>query len=194
MNEQEGGFPSIEQLEEELERVRCRKQHARTRRGILLALLILLLAVGMAAALMLPVLRISGISMADTLQEGDLVVARNDSKFQVGDVVAFRYRDGILVKRVIAASGQWIVVDEDGFVYVDGEMLEEPYVSDRERGACDLADEPYQVPDGQCFVMGDHRSTSIDSRSSMLGCVDNEAVVGKILLRLWPLVSIGRVE
>ena len=194
MNEQEGSFPSIAQLEEELTRERRRRKRARTRRGILLTLLILLLAAGMTAALLLPVFRISGISMADTLQDGDLVLARNDGRFAPGDVVAFRYRDGILVKRVIATGGQWVEVDKEGYVYVNGELLDEPYVTDRARGACDLAGQPYMIPQGQCFVMGDHRSTSIDSRSSILGCVDNEAVVGKLLLRFWPLSALGRIQ
>lgn len=194
MNEHEGGFPSIEQLEEELERERGRKKRKRIRRGIFLTLLVLLLAAGMTAALMMPVLRISGVSMADTLQDGDLVVARNDGQYQAGDVVALRYRDGILVKRVIATAGQWVELDREGNVYINEKLLDEPYVTDRDRGTCDLLNQPYLVQEGECIVMGDHRSTSIDSRSSILGPVEDEAVIGKLLLRIWPLNAVGSIE
>lgn len=145
------------------------------------------------AVLILPVLQISGESMTDTLRDGDIVIAVNRSEFETGDVIAFYYNNNILVKRVIAYAGDWVDIDENGNVYVNGEKLDEPYISDKALGECNI-DLPYQVPDGRCFVMGDHRATSIDSRNTAVGCVSSDMVVGKILFRVWPLSESGMVK
>lgn len=181
--------PSVEQLEQQLkqERYKIRYQYAlRTTVYTLLAVAAMAILV---ATLWLPVLQIYGSSMTPTLSEGQLVVAMKSKNFEQGDIIAFYYNNKILVKRVIAGPGTWVDIDEDGIVYVNSEVLDEPYLVEQAYGQCDIK-LPYQVPDGQYFVMGDHRSTSVDSRSTTVGCVATDDVVGKLLLRIWPLPEI----
>jgi len=185
-------LPSLELLEAELKKEQYKRSYRRVLKSTAFSLMVVAAVAVLIAVLLLPVLQISGTSMTDTLQNEDIVVAVNSSKFKTGDVVAFYYNNNILIKRVIASSGDW-VVDEDGNVYVNEVKLDEPYVKELALGECDI-DLPYQVPDKKCFVMGDHRATSIDSRSTAVGCVSDDAVVGKILFRVWPLSEIGFVK
>ena len=141
------------------------------------------------ATLWLPVLQIYGSSMTPTLEEGDIVVSIKSKTYETGDIVEFYYNNKILIKRVIAGSGDWVDLDEDGTVYVNGEKLDEPYVKDKAFGECDL-ELPYQVPESRIFVMGDHRSVSVDSRSKAVGCVAEEQIVGKLVCRIWPLTGL----
>ena len=145
------------------------------------------------ATLLLPVLRIYGNSMTPTLQDGEIIFSLKTSDFEQGDIVAFYYNNKILVKRVIAGPADWVDMYEDGTVYVNGELLDEPYLTERVYGECNI-ELPYQVPDGRIFVMGDHRSTSVDSRNTAVGCVSQEQIVGRIVFRVWPLTRIGTVE
>ena len=131
--------------------------------------------------------------MTPNLYDGNLVVCLKNSKYEVGDSIAFYYNNKILVKRVIARSGEWVDIDENGYVYVNDEKIEEPYVQDHALGECDI-ELPYQVPDGRVFVMGDHRSVSVDSRSTSVGCVSDEQIVGRLLFRVWPFKSIGLIK
>ena len=145
------------------------------------------------AVLLLPVLRIYGTSMTPTLDEGNYVVAVKGSDFQTGDIVAFYYNNKILVKRVIAKSGDWVDIDTNGNVYVNNTLLDEPYVTEKAFGDCNIT-LPYQVPESRVFVMGDHRSVSVDSRNTAIGCVADEQIVGKIIFRVWPLTGFGSVR
>ena len=186
-------LPSLDQLEEELERELYRSNYTRVLRSTLFSLLAVAAAAVLVAVLLLPVLQITGSSMTDTLQDGDIVVALNGISYKTGDVIAFYYNNEILVKRVIATAGDWVNIDEEGNVYVNDKLLNEPYISDKALGQCNI-EMPYQVPDGRCFIMGDHRSTSIDSRNTAVGCVSSDMIVGKIFLRLWPFAEISLIH
>ena len=145
------------------------------------------------ATLWLPVLQIYGNSMTPTLEDGEIVVSVKTNTMEQGDVVAFYYNNKILIKRVIANPGDWVTITEDGTVYVNDRLIEEPYISEKSYGDADI-EFPYQVPDGKFFVMGDHRATSADSRHTVVGCVTQEQVVGKIVFRLWPIDQIGAIR
>lgn len=186
-------LPELELLEAELERERYRKKYGNVLRSTAFSLVVVAAVAVLIAVLLLPVLQISGTSMTDSLQDEDIVVALNSSGYETGDIIAFYYNNNILVKRVIAAAGDWVDIDKDGNVYVNDELLDEPYVTDKALGDCNIT-LPYQVPDGRCFVMGDHRATSIDSRNTAVGCVSNDMVIGKILIRVWPLEGFGIVK
>lgn len=186
-------LPELSLLEAELERERYKNKYGKVLRSTAFSLIVVAAAVVLIAVLLLPVLQISGSSMTESLQDGDIVVALNSSGYKTGDVIAFYYNNNILVKRVIASSGDWVDIDEEGNVYVNDEPLEEPYITEKSLGDCNIT-LPYQVPDERCFVMGDHRATSIDSRNTAVGCVSNDMVIGKILVRVWPLSELGMVE
>lgn len=186
-------LPELSLLEAELERERYKNKYGKVLRSTALSLIVVAAAAVLIAVLLLPVLQISGSSMTESLQDGDIVVALNSSGYKTGDVIAFYYNNNILVKRVIASSGDWVDIDEKGNVYVNDEPLEEPYITEKSLGDCNIT-LPYQVPDERCFVMGDHRATSIDSRNTAVGCVSNDMVIGKILVRVWPLSELGMVE
>ncbi len=186
-------FPSIEQLESEINRNQYRQRFRRAMRSTLYSLITIAAAAVLVAVLLLPVLQIYGNSMSPTLTEGDIVVSAKGSSFHTGDVLAFYFNNRILVKRVIANPGDWVDITMDGLVSVNGVPLDEPYVTEPAFGECDLT-LPYQVPEGRVFVMGDHRSTSVDSRSSTIGCVAEEQIVGKIIFRIWPLEGFGSIR
>ena len=182
--------PTLAQLKAELKRERHRRTYGLTLRSTIYSLITVAAVAVLVATLFLPVLQIYGTSMTPTLYDGDVVVSVKTGRLERGDVVAFYYNNKILVKRVIAGPGQWVDIDEDGSVYVDGELLDEPYVEEKALGTCNI-ELPYQVPDGRLFVMGDHRSVSVDSRDQSVGCVSEEQIVGRLTFRLWPLNRIG---
>lgn len=186
-------MPDSEQLAAELNRERYRKRYHSVLRSTIYTLITVAAAAVLAATLWLPVLQIYGNSMTPTLQDGEILFSLKTSDFKPGDIVAFYYNNKILVKRVICSAGDWVDITEDGTVYVNGEILEEPYLAEKALGDCNI-ELPYQVPDGRVFVMGDHRSTSVDSRNTAVGCVADEQLVGKILFRIWPLKRLGTVD
>lgn len=186
-------LPDLSLLEAELERERYKNRYGRVLRSTVFSLIVVAAVAVLIAVLLLPVLQISGTSMTDSLQDKDIVVALNSNRYQKGDIIAFYYNNNILIKRVIASAGEWVDIDADGNVYVNDELLDEPYVTDKALGDCNIT-LPYQVPDGRCFVMGDHRATSIDSRNTAVGCVSNDMVIGKILVRVWPMSGFGLVD
>lgn len=185
--------PTVAQLEEELGLVTRRERRGRALRDTLLTLITVAAAAVLVSTMLMPVLRIHGSSMTPTLKPGDIIAAARTGDFERGDLIAFWLNNRILVKRVIALPGEWIDIDETGDVTIDGRPLDEPYLTDKARGDCDI-ELPYQVPDGRLFVMGDHRSTSADSRTDAVGCVAEEQIVGKPVFRIWPLDGLGTLD
>ena len=182
--------PSYEQLEAEQNRIRYKRRYRSVLRSTLYTLITVAAVAVLVATLWLPVLQIYGSSMTPTLRDGEIVFSVKTTDMVPGDVIAFYYNNKILVKRVIAGPGDWVNISPDGTVYVNGEMLEEPYLEEKAFGDADI-ELPYQVPDGRIFVMGDHRATSVDSRHIAVGCVAEEQIVGKIVFRVWPVDRLG---
>jgi len=185
--------PSVKQLEAEIVRTEQKRKYRRTFRSTIYILITVAAVAILISSLLFPILKIYGASMSPTLDEGEIVLAVKNANFTTGDVLAFYYNNKILVKRVICGPGDWFNMMEDGTVVINGVVLDEPYLQEKAFGTCDL-ELPYQVPEGQYFVMGDHRDTSIDSRSSLVGCVAKEQIVGRIVIRLWPFSEISSIH
>ncbi len=185
-------MPEISQLEAELKRVQYRRRYRTVFRSTVYTLITVAAIAVLVATLWMPVLQIYGKSMTPTLSNGNIVISVKSGDFQTGDVIAFYYNNKILIKRIIAKSGDWVNIDKDGTVYVNDKPIDEPYISEKALGECDIK-LPYQVPESRLFVMGDHRSVSVDSRSTLVGCVAEEQVVGKIVFRVWPLNEFGNL-
>ena len=186
-------LPDVDQLEAELSKERYRKNFGRILRNTVFSLVVVAAVAVLLVVLLMPVLQIVGTSMTETLNDGDIVIAVSGSDYSPGDVIAFYYNNAILIKRVIASPGDWVDIDGEGNVFLNGEPQDEPYVSEKALGECNIT-LPYQVPDARYFVMGDHRATSIDSRNTAVGCISDELVIGKLLLRVWPLPQFGFVR
>ena len=181
-------IPSVELLEGELKRTQYNARYRRTLRTTVFSLLLVAAAAVIIAVLLLPILQISGGSMENTLMEGDMVISLNNRKYKTGDIIGFYYNNVVLIKRVIATGGDWVDIAEDGTVSVNGVVLNEPYVAQKALGECNIK-LPYQVPQGRCFVLGDNRAESIDSRNTAVGCISNDVILGRLLARIWPLKS-----
>ena len=184
--------PTLPQLRSELKRIRYRSRYQRVLWSTFFALVVVAAFAILAATLWFPVLEIYGMSMTPTLSESEIVVSVKSENVDRGQLIAFYFGNKILVKRCIALPGDVVVITDDGLVSVNGEQLDEPYVSELSLGECDL-EFPYTVPQERYFLLGDHRETSIDSRSSVIGCVSLDQVVGKVFFRLWPLNRLGMI-
>lgn len=189
----EPDYPSLQQLQAELKRERYRINFWRTLRSTIYTLVTVSAFAILIAVLLLPVLQIYGRSMRSTLNGGDIVFSLKNAEPKVGDIIAFYYNNNILVKRAIASSGEWVDIDEDGNVYVNQQLIDEPYLDEKALGECNI-EMPYQVPEGKLFVMGDNRAVSIDSRNTAVGCISEEQIVGKIVFRIWPLNRISVIR
>ncbi len=179
-------MPQLDALQKELKRERYKRRFRRLLRSTVNALIVVAAVAALVATLILPVLQIAGTSMEPSLNDGDIVLLIKKNDLQTGNLCAFYYSNKILIKRVIATPGDYIWIESDGTVYLNGEPLDEPYVSQKALGECDV-EFPYQVPENSYFVMGDKRETSIDSRSSVIGCIAEDQIVGKIFCKIWPL-------
>lgn len=179
-------LPQVGELQIELKRERYKRRFRRLLRSTINALIVVAAVAALVATLILPVLQIAGTSMEPTLNDGDIVLLVKKKNLETGDLCAFYYSNKVLIKRVIATPGDYIWIEADGTVFLNGEQLDEPYISEKSLGECDV-EFPYQVPENAYFVMGDKRETSIDSRSSVIGCIPEDQLIGKIFCRFWPL-------
>ena len=179
-------LPQLDSLKKELKRERYKRRYRRLLRSTVNALIVVAAIAALIATLLLPVLQIAGTSMEPSLNDGDIVLLMKTDNMEAGDLCAFYYSNKILIKRIIATPGDYLWIEADGTVYLNGEPLDEPYVSQKALGECDI-EFPYQVPENNYFVMGDHRETSIDSRSSVIGCIAEDQIIGKIFCKFWPL-------
>lgn len=186
-------YPDIELLEKELNRERQRSRFVKTLVSLVGTLVVVAAVAILVTTLLVPVLQVTGNSMSPTFQQGDILIAYKTDDFTTGDLIAFYYNNKILVKRVIARAGDWVDIDDEGNVYVNDVVIEEPYISEKDLGDCNI-DLPYQVPESRVFVMGDNRSVSIDSRNTSVGCVSSEQLVGKIEFRVWPFEHFGIID
>lgn len=186
-------MPQLEQLKGELEREKYKGRYRRVLRSTVYTLIVVAAVAVLVATLWMPVLQIYGTSMSPTLQEGQIVVSLKVKDFEQGDLVAFYLGNKLLIKRCIAGPGQWVDIDEQGNIYVDKVLLKEPYLEEKALGDCDI-ELPYQVPEDRWFLVGDHRTTSLDSRNSAVGCIAEEQLVGKIVYRVWPLREFGSLS
>lgn len=186
----ETSLPTAEQLDMERRRLRYKRRYNRTLRSTVAILIVVAALAVLAATLWMPVLRVYGSSMAPTLHNGEILVSVKTGDFSSGDIIAFYHGNKLLIKRYIAGSADYVNIDEDGAVSVNGTLLDEPYLAEKAYGEADI-EFPYQVPDQRYFVMGDNRSVSIDSRSSIVGCIAGDQIVGKVVFRVWPLSAFG---
>lgn len=185
--------PEISQLKAELKRENYKHRYSAVLRSTIFTLVVVAAFAVLVATLWMPVLQIYGSSMSPTVDEGQIVVSVKDKELEHGDLVAFYIGNKLLIKRVIGCPSDQVIVDEDGTVFVNGTELNEPYISEKSLGECDL-DFPYQVPEERYFLMGDHRQSSIDSRTSLVGCIEKEQIVGRIIFRIWPLANFGTLN
>ena len=193
MKNKEPVFPTAGEISDELRRERNRIRYRRVIKNTVYALVIVAAVAVLIATLVLPVLQISGSSMEPTLNNGEIVVLVKVPEMKRGDLCAFSYSNKILIKRVIGLPGDEIVMDAEGNVAVNGEVLSEPYITDKGLGECDI-EFPYTVPEGEYFLLGDHRTTSIDSRNTVIGCIEREQIVGKLFFRIWPFSKISALN
>ncbi|MBO5403145.1 MAG: signal peptidase I [Clostridia bacterium] len=178
--------PAVDALQQELKRERNKRRFRRLLKSTINALIVVAAVAALIATLILPVLQIAGTSMEPSLNDGEIVLLVKKKNLESGDLCAFYYSNKILIKRVIGTPGDYIWIESDGTVFLNGEALVEPYISEKALGECDV-EFPYQVPENSYFVMGDRRESSIDSRSSVIGCVAEDQIVGKIFCKFWPL-------
>lgn len=185
-------IPSKTQVQQERKNIQRKREFKRLLGSTVSVLLVVAALAVLITTLFLPVLQISGSSMEPTLYNGDIVILPKTGHYKTGDLCSFAYENKYLIKRIIGGPGDQIEIDGDGTVYVNGTALNEPYVTDKALGECDI-EFPYQVPDNHYFVMGDHRSTSIDSRSSVIGAVSQDQILGRVFVRVWSLRSIALI-
>lgn len=186
-------LPTTSEIEELYKKAKYRKLFSEKIRSTVFMLIVVAAFAILVAMLYLPTLRIYGKSMKGTLESGDIVLAVKSNRFKTGDIVAFYYNNNILVKRVIAESGDWVNITKDGTVYVNDKKINEPYIENQAYGETNIKF-PYQVPENRIFVLGDNRKVSIDSRNTSVGAVSDEQLVGKLIFRIWPLSDIGTLN
>ena len=184
--------PSLEEIQQERKRIRRSDYYRQSLRSTVSVLVVVAAVAVLIVTLFLPILQISGDSMSPTLEHDQIIVLIKTKNYKQGDLVGFYYQGKILLKRIVAMPDDEVVIDTDGNIYVNEYLQEEPYVTEKSLGDCDL-DFPYRVPGTGYFVLGDRRSNSVDSRNSVIGAVSPDDIIGRVCLRVWPLSKIGFV-
>ena len=185
-------IPSLKEIQTERKRIRRKALYRKALRGTVAVLVVVAAIAVLITTLFLPILQISGDSMAPTLEHDEIVILLKTKEFERGDLISFYFQGKILLKRVIGLPEDEIAIDADGNVYVNGEILDEPYVTEKGLGDCDL-DFPFKVPGTSYFVLGDQRSNSVDSRNSVIGAISRDDIIGKVFFRVWPFSKLGLV-
>ena len=183
-------IPPIDLLREELEREESKYNFRKTLLNIAGVLTVTAAVAVLIATRLLILIQVNGVSMAPTLEKGEIIFLQQTKEVKTGDVIGFYYGGRVLLKRVIAGGGDYIEIDNEGNVYVNDKKLEESYLMGQSLGKCEL-DFPYQVPEGMLFVLGDNRAVSMDSRIKAIGCLEKDQIVGKVVFRAWPLTRMG---
>lgn len=190
MNDKHIDIPTAEQLKQELKRLRYKSGFIRSLRSTVSSLIVVVAVAIIISTMMFPALKVTGTSMTPTLQNEEIVLCSKLVDMEKGDIIAFYYNNKVLLKRIIGKAGDVIDISDDGTVCLNGEILDEPYIDEKSLGECNI-EFPYQVPDNRIFVMGDHRAVSIDSRSTTVGCIAEENVIGKVFVKVWPIKDFG---
>lgn len=183
---------TVENLERELHRENYKHSFSRLLRSTIYVLIIIVAVASVGATLFMPVIEITDSSMKPLVEDGDIVLTIKSSSFKTGDVVAFYYGNKILIKRVIGVKGDFVNIDKDGIVYVNGEELKEDYVKEFLKGESDIK-YPVQVSDNSIFVLSDERNVLTDSRSENIGTIKKENIIGKVIFKVWPIKKIKKI-
>lgn len=178
--------PTKKEIKDELNRINYKARYGTLLKSTLYTIIIIAAISAIISTLVMPVLQISGNAMEPKYKNGDIVVSIKTKNLKSGDIVAFYHGNKILVKRVIATSGDWVNIDKTGVVYVNGQKLEEKYLTVKGLGETDIK-YPYQVPNESYFVLSDDRTNNIDSRLEEIGSVKQDDLIGKVLFKVWPL-------
>ena len=186
-------IPTEQEIKTEIKRLEYREKYFRTLKSTFLTIISVIAAFFLISTLVLPVFRTYGDAMQPTLKEGQLVVTLRTTKVKSGDLICFYYNNKVLIKRVIAVGGDTVNIDWHGNVSVNYVKLDEPYITEKAFGECNVS-LPFKVPLSKVFVMGDNRSASVDSRHTEVGCISQEQIIGKLILRIWPLGDISVVK
>lgn len=186
-------IPSIELIREELAYEEAKHNFWKTLLNIMAVLTVIAAIAALMVTRFFVLVRVNGNSMEPTLEDGDILLVRQTKEINIGEITGFYYGGKVLLKRAIASPGETVEIDQDGNVYINGKEIEEPYLSEKNLGKCELTF-PYEVPEETIFMLGDNRAVSIDSRLRVIGCVEEDQLLGKAVFRAWPLKRIGSVH